>query len=922
MPDINIPTGAAKTAASAPSEGDIKSIIDQSSSGSTGASTSSITEVDNVVSPNKPEKSDVVAAIKESEDLITAVESVAAMYGIPSSNIIQDDSINSLRVVEDHIMVPTTSSKPTDNGKAIIQSIGAVLDYISQRVDNKLNDFQSSNIEKSRIEEDIKSNADPSKGKVISRHVDSNGDEILVYDSGLVDMANTREAHAKVDELRAIGSIPEHKYDPDGWMNTKTSYFTDEDDITNGTDLSADNNITPDTGADMSTPSDDLSGATPTDVSASINESYSVLDTISKHNNTRHLGYDIMMEQGFNFVKPVEFFQESAKKNNSPTDIKHMKFDNTNILKAIKYMNEARAEQSGVKKGRFNIEQFINSSKYQKAVDCLNKQFDARLNIRFFKTSDGGNTAFTSIFNDIKTHLTVSKSKGFQLGGLPIDICIVNTALDEDAPDDISLFGQSVISVICHEIFHNIMAVMKSKQSQFTASLATTMAIAQDIPSAKNRRKLMTNFVDSLDEIDGIKLNPINRRALVKHLTYLSAIAHDEKAVNEYEAAIKSKSNPNTIDEQIERMEKRVRKIKMKTYGPGRYVMPVLAVAGATVAMIAAPVELMWLTGILFGMSGGYLFGTGIVHAVEIDTVNKFKKGDIKNLEEHWCDMFAAMYNLPVTFFMIGKPRKGSSADFALDQLKRYDELEREAMQLSLIKYPTISERNHAAVKYAKKTLDSKCKLDPAIKKYLEWIVANYSKNLDMDIDTIYSKGTFDPKTAEDLDKHIQNIIGSANITVTEYDISWLNDDEPYQEGVITNVMGGTIAFLLGIATIRALKKLIKRVKAIGVDNVVMRDIDKVLEELKNGDPAEKRGVDLSRLKKACRKLINDSEELLSYGRKLKPHIRKEVVVLIECTKVLLTDISSKKYHDNKVIDKDVKDFIDQADKTITALCE
>jgi hypothetical protein len=93
-----------------------------------------------------------------------------------------------------------------------------------------------------------------------------------------------------------------------------------------------------------------------------------------------------------------------------------------------------------------------------------------------------------------------------------------------------------------------------------------------------------------------------------------------------------------------------------------------------------------------------------------------------------------------------------------------------------MIKYPTISERNQAAVKYAKKTLDSKVKLDPAIKKYLEWIVSNYSKTLDMDIDEVYSKGTFDPKTAEDLDKHIEKLIGSANIHVTESDLSWLDD--------------------------------------------------------------------------------------------------------------------------------------------------
>lgn len=175
-----------------------------------------------------------------------------------------------------------------------------------------------------------------------------------------------------------------------------------------------------------------------------------------------------------------------------------------------------------------------------------------------------------------------------------------------------------------------------------------------------------------------------------------------------------------------------------------------------------------------FGASVGNMVGTGIVQAIEIDTINKMKNGTIKNYEEHWCDMFAAAYNLPVTFFLIGQPRTGTSNSITTETLKRYNDLEREAMQLMMIKYPTINERNQSAVKYAKKTLDSKVKLDPAIKKYMEWIVDNYSKTLDIDIDDTYSKGTFDPKTAEDLDKHIEKLIGSANIQVTESDISWL----------------------------------------------------------------------------------------------------------------------------------------------------
>ena len=712
-----------------------------------------------------PDKDDVVDTINNSDKIAFAVESVAAMYRVPSSCIVEDPFTDRIAVTKGHIVVPSNStSKPSDNAKTIIQSIGAVLDYISQRADDKLDQFQADNIRNGIRQEKLKDTIDPSKGKVVATQFDANGDPVVVYHTGLADMENTEAAHETFDKM-------ENKPDV-GADSPDYSYFSeDEDDISGGEDVSVDTS----SGTEPETVTNDA-----TDVGEEIKEEGYLLDAIGQRGNTRHLGYDIMQEQGFKFVKPCDFFLESAaKKKNKQVvgsmGIEHMKFDNTKLLKAIKLMNDARKEQTGGK-GKINLETLINNPKYQEAIDCLNDQFNARLNIRFIKKKEIGNTEFTTIYNDIKTHLTISKSKGFQLGGLPIDIFVTNTALDEDAPDDISLFGQHVISVFCHEIFHNIMAVLKSKEAQFTATLIETMTLARDIPSASNRRKLITNFVNMTDEFGDMKMNVITKRAMVKHLTYLSTIAHDEQAVREYEKAIKSKKVEG-IDEEIRRMEKKIRKVKINTYGPTRYIIPaILTVATFSWVSSTAGTGLFPVACMAFGSAVGNLFGQGIVQAVEIDTIKKFKNGTIKNYEEHWCDMFAACYNLPVTFFMVGKPRTGAANDYAIETLKRYDELERESRQLMLIKYPTISERNQAAVKYAKKTLNSKAKLDPAIKKYLEWIVSNYSKTLDMDIDEIYSKGTFDPKTAEDLDGHIEKLIGSANINVTESDLSWLSD--------------------------------------------------------------------------------------------------------------------------------------------------
>ena len=727
-----------------------------------------------------PGANKVIDTINECDKMITAVESVAAMYCVPSSYIVEDPFTDRMTVTKGHIIVPSnTTAKPSDNAKSIIQAVGAVLDYISQRADDKLDTFQANNIRDGINKDKINDVIDPSKGKVFASRIDGNGDPVVVYDDGSAQLSSTKEAQETYD---SIPNKPEFKN-----QNEYQGYFNDDDDIMKGI---TEENVPEPTPEDYkNTGSTEGSGpeteviandSNEMNVADAIKEAGYLLDAIGQRGNTRHLGYDIMQEQGFNFVKPCDFFVESAtkKKNKQAVGsigIEHMKFDNTKLLKAIKLMNEARKEQTGGK-GKINLETLINNPKYQEAIDCLNDQFNARLNIRFIKKKEIGNSEFTTIYQDIKTHLVISKSKGFQLGGLPIDIFVTNTALDEDAPDDVSLFGQHVVSVFCHEIFHNIMAVLKSKEAQFTATLIETMTLARDIPSASNRRKLITNFVNMTDEFGDMKLNIVTKRAMIKHLTYLSTIAHDEQAVREYEKAIKSKK-VNGIDEEIKRMEKKIRKVKINTYGPTRYIIPaILTVATFSWVSSTAGTGLFPVACMAFGSAVGNLFGQGIVQAVEIDTIKKFKNGTIKNYEEHWCDMFAACYNLPVTFFMVGKPRTGVANDYALETLKRYDELERESRQLMMIKYPTISERNQAAVKYAKKTLDSKAKLDPAIKKYLEWIVSNYSKTLDMDIDEIYSKGTFDPKTAENLDDHIEKLIGSANINVTESDLSWLSD--------------------------------------------------------------------------------------------------------------------------------------------------
>jgi hypothetical protein len=134
--------------------------------------------------------------------------------------------------------------------------------------------------------------------------------------------------------------------------------------------------------------------------------------------------------------------------------------------------------------------------------------------------------------------------------------------------------------------------------------------------------------------------------------------------------------------------------------------------------------------------------------------------------EEFYCDLFAAMYKLPGTFFpTFGFSDKRITAnEGSPDLIRKLAQVQMEYDRNMMTKYPTDMERNHLAVTAARKILAADKQLDPAIKEYLNWVVDHYSSVVDdTDIKTNYNAGTFDPEAAEDLDGMIQTFIDKAN---------------------------------------------------------------------------------------------------------------------------------------------------------------
>ena len=690
---------------------------------------------------------EIESIVKESPDIVTALESIAPMYGIPADHILEDATIKSIKVVGDHIIAPS-DVKP--NTKSIVCAIGGVLDYISQRVDDKVSNYQNDIISKGRIEDHIKRDSNPSKGTVIARYVDANGDEILAYDSGLVDMASTKEAIAKVNELRQNMQIP--MYNPDA-MKPKATYFTDEDDIS------------------VPEPrSEKFRECDVTNMSNVTSESALILDKIAHFGDTTHLGYEWMQEQGFDFVKPVDVFIQESKKEKvvKPGDIKHMKFDNTHILKAIKYFNEARDKQSDKGKGEWDIHAFINTPEYNKAINELDLQFDCKLNIKWLEDKEfNGNQLTAATMNDIKHNLTISKTKGFQMNGQPVEIWVINKAIDEEMQKNTSnkLFGQFVCASICHEIFHHIASVIRCTNTEFRFTLNSALALATSTPIAENRRVVFERFVSTLAS-DGIKLNPLQKKKLVKDLCYITALAYNEKALREIKGKLEVNDEANKeIDSYIKVLQteySHLQKLEKKHESHLKHPVAHGILTGIGVLLTCT---------IIGSVIGIPLIAWSMDPLQDHDDYMKSTKK-----EEYYADLFAACYNVPLSFAIGLTNREYTINQISKDRLKKMIDLELKVSKLEEDIYPTLSERNYTAMLCAKNLLDSGEKLDPAIKEYCEWIVANYSNILDTDIGTKYQTVTFNPEEAKNLDEHIQRMISNNNIKVTESYIGKFRD--------------------------------------------------------------------------------------------------------------------------------------------------
>lgn len=515
----------------------------------------------------------------------------------------------------------------------------------------------------------------------------------------------------------------------------------------------------------------------------------------------------LLLEQDIDSYKGFSCFQEGVAAPKIKKELDMFKFDNKYIIKAIKHFNKAinsvkepeenKKIRKLYEKGSLDelrslvrdksikeirdkyfddlLKEFRNKSgSFEKGFQSLKEQF--KCSFKIFLTNDpkfdtGTLPTQETVFDYRK--LTVSSKKGFQLGGIPIQINVNIRQILGFVPSDNSLFGQSFTGIILHEIFHNIFIMMNTNQLSLESEMKE---IAKGIKNTDTKADIMTKFNSLMNSIGsklGIKNSDLkDKKRLANRLFVLSKISDNPAALKKFEDDIKHDSdktvNEDEIDDYIKTFEKIERSLKIGRIGK---IVGVLC----TIILTA--------TGIVIGSAiataaGGILLGIMTLKMIR----NKYKSNLLERifhnksqLQEYYCDLFASMYQLPI--YLQSYQRELMFNKINKQKVSRIRDIENSISKLQKDPHPTTFDRAVVSYNNAKKLLNSGKKLKPQIRKYLEYIVKSHEGINDIENNqTEYTKKHLDPEAAADLNKMLNDLVNETGTTVTESYIMYVGE--------------------------------------------------------------------------------------------------------------------------------------------------
>lgn len=488
-------------------------------------------------------------------------------------------------------------------------------------------------------------------------------------------------------------------------------------------------------------------------------------------------------------LSEYQCFQEGFFKPGSSSELDVFKFDNKHIIKAIKYFNKAYAEipfddtnydetKKDQERGELDIRKthssgllysddlikkaeacFRNTSgPFEKGLQELQKQFDCKFKV--YISEKQGTGTFIENFPKDPGKLTVSKSKGFQLGGLGININVNMRQVMDFVPSDKKLFGQAFAAVLLHEIYHNIVHMIDVRNTKLHNDIKLSIKTAGSANNSAGAISTISNFIDRFMSSFSLKRSDIDKARTERRLYVLSQIQNNPAAMKQFEEDIKHNKDETTNDQEIDDYIEQLRVLKsFLKIGKGMRV-----VGTACVILLTA-------VGFIFGQGIAAVSGTVCLALMSLSMLMK----KVKSLfgmtpyvkEEYFCDLFAGMYKLPVHLSSFNRQvllNKNNP-----EKMKQLRQIDQDISKLTNDEHPITFDREVTSYKLAKQLLKSGQKLSPEIKAYLKYIV-DLHEGID-GIDNPENKREakkLDPKAAEDLRKTMRDFVSKTGATVTE----------------------------------------------------------------------------------------------------------------------------------------------------------
>lgn len=659
-------------------------------------------------------KLQVEEKIKKSPNIVAALETAIQDYQIPAQ-VMCNDKIKTIKVNEDMVIAPSNIAAAS-NKDAIIRALAALLDNISGRIDNRLDAIQNQNIELTQ--------------------------QFISDDSDLTD------------------AEPDPVFNADANQGSSSSIPKDTD--TAPTMFGA-----------------EAPGDMPTD--DNIGESSQMIELYETFNESSNMGYELFSLLGYD-VKPtnVDMYSESvASTCVDPTKLKYMRFDNSGIVNAIKFINKAREAQSDVKEDRLLDAQKLRfDPNWNRAIEELERQFDCNIDLTVVDDEDIVGYTSCNRIDPVHEKVTISKKYGFKLNGFRMKIVVSNGMFRFAVSKDPKLFGQHVVSILLHEIFHNICTMLMWDNAAWVTAYTATINAAIAADSAKMKRTILTRYINTLEKQSGNKISKLKKKAMITRLMFITSykpLKNAVKMVKNLKKSVKDVPKDTSVPDAyakdyLNKAEKAIQDVEDSFKSKSNSVITAILVSVATA--IGFAFKATFPIAFFIGLPASLI---AIVGAMAPGMLKSEYKDfmDSKDLEEQFADAFAAMYKLPVTFFFVVGPHddyKFAFNDFDPKILDDLCKVTQKLSNLTIDPHPTDFQRTSQAIKACEAILKTNINTSSEQAKYLKWLVDNFSNIKQTSVDDAGNDPTFDAKMTADLDAHLDNLIqhGRKNINIVE----------------------------------------------------------------------------------------------------------------------------------------------------------